>query len=189
MFESLFNLIKFFTGQSPKFKHIHRSSWSCIIGDLDIAQIIGLGEILTSIDSSYKIESLLTAIAKKVDFIFKKLSIYENIIDWVQFYQKPYIIASLNPNISKISNNDWYAAPNSTNCAEAFKNKKSQKPTEHSSDKNNLFLDMKGNEETLMIPMEKLEYKEYILLIEKRKEKLRELQIINTIKERELEQE
>ncbi|CAG8746928.1 16449_t:CDS:2, partial [Racocetra persica] len=32
---------------------------------------------------------------------------------------KPYIIASLNPNISKISHNMWYAAPNSTNCAEA----------------------------------------------------------------------
>ncbi|RIB22168.1 hypothetical protein C2G38_1025752 [Gigaspora rosea] len=64
-------------------------------------------------------KSLLTATAEKVNSIFIKLMTYENVIDWIQFYQKPYIIASLNPNISKISNNDWYAAPNSTNCAEA----------------------------------------------------------------------
>ncbi|CAG8668678.1 3212_t:CDS:2 [Racocetra fulgida] len=72
---------------------------------------------------------------------------------------------------------------------QASKNKKPQRPTEHSSDKNNLSLDMKGNEETLMTPMEKLEYEERMLLIEERKEKLRELRITNTIKERELEQE
>ncbi|CAG8731834.1 23830_t:CDS:2, partial [Gigaspora rosea] len=41
---------------------------------------------------------------------------------WVQFYQKPYIIALLNPKISKVSNNEWYATPNITNCAEAATN-------------------------------------------------------------------
>ncbi|RIB26464.1 hypothetical protein C2G38_2163303 [Gigaspora rosea] len=32
----------------------------------------------------------------------------EDLKHWAQFYQKPYIIASLNPNISKVSNNDLY---------------------------------------------------------------------------------
>ncbi|CAG8795906.1 7480_t:CDS:2, partial [Racocetra persica] len=67
-----------------------------------------------------EIESLLTATAEKVDIIFNKLLVSnENIIDWVQFYQKSYIIASLNLNISKISHNDWHAASNSTNYVEA----------------------------------------------------------------------
>ncbi|CAG8842411.1 33168_t:CDS:2, partial [Racocetra persica] len=81
IFETLFDLIKYFTRQLPKFKHIHRDSWSCIIGDLDLAQIIGLGETLALIDSSYKIESLLMATAEKVDIIFNKLlASNENII-------------------------------------------------------------------------------------------------------------
>ncbi|CAG8554825.1 10961_t:CDS:2, partial [Dentiscutata heterogama] len=161
---------------------------------------------------------------------------------WVQFYQKPYIIASLNPNISNISNDDWYAAPNSTNCAEAahsmsnregkqlklmtailrgqkldmryFKRieikknynidlsghdksgikrkisaiKRSSKLTESNSNKND---SSNINNEMVMTPIEKLEYEECMLLIEERKEKLRELRIANTIKEREygLEQE
>ncbi|RIB28984.1 hypothetical protein C2G38_2137072 [Gigaspora rosea] len=51
--------------------------------------------------------------------------------------------------------------------------------------------DTKSTNESLMTPMEKLEYEDRMLLIEERKEKLRELRIANTIKEREhgLEQE
>ncbi|CAG8781389.1 4329_t:CDS:10, partial [Cetraspora pellucida] len=143
--------VKFFTGQPSKFKHIHESGWNCIVGDLDIAQIIRLGETLALIDSLYsweehliyiyklcqvhfkrklfkkkftpeikiEMESLLTTTTENIDNIFNKLILNKDIIDWVQFYQKPYIITSLNPNISNISYNDWHAAPNSTNCAEA----------------------------------------------------------------------
>ncbi|CAG8730077.1 2066_t:CDS:10, partial [Cetraspora pellucida] len=53
MFEALFNLIKQLTETSSSFKHIHGEGWSCIIGDLDIAQAIGLGETLASIDNTY----------------------------------------------------------------------------------------------------------------------------------------
>ncbi|RIB28983.1 hypothetical protein C2G38_2239190 [Gigaspora rosea] len=71
------------------------------------------------------------------------------------------------------------------------KNKKPQKSTKSSSDKNDFVSDTKSTNESLMTPMEKLEYEDRMLLIEERKEKLRELRIANTIKEREhgLEQE
>ncbi|CAG8713536.1 21384_t:CDS:2, partial [Racocetra persica] len=68
--------------------------------------------------------------------------------------------------------------------------KKSQRTIESNLD-TNLSSNTKSNNELFMMPMEKLEYEERMLLIEKRKEKLRELWIANTIKEREhgLEQE
>ena len=71
------------------------------------------------------------------------------------------------------------------------KNKKPQKSTKSSLDKNDFVSDTKRTNESLMTPMERLEYEERMLLIEERKEKLRELRIANTIKEREhgLEQE
>ncbi|CAG8659854.1 26152_t:CDS:2 [Racocetra persica] len=65
-------------------------------------------------------ELLLTAKVEEVDLIFNELFMSDkNLTDWVQYYKKHYIIASLNPNISKIPNNLWYAAPNNTNCAKA----------------------------------------------------------------------
>ncbi|CAG8806720.1 35626_t:CDS:2, partial [Racocetra persica] len=126
-----------------KFNHIHKNEWCCIIGDLDIAQLTGLGKTLALIDSSFtweehlvhifkscqvhykrklnekrfennvkaKMELLLTAKAEKVIIVLQT--------NWVQYYKKPYIIASLNPNLSKIPHDLWHAAPNSTNCAEA----------------------------------------------------------------------
>ncbi|RIB26463.1 hypothetical protein C2G38_2163302 [Gigaspora rosea] len=72
-----------------------------------------------------------------------------------------------------------------------FQNKKPPKSTKSSLDKNDFVSDTKSTNESLMIPTERLEYEERMLLIEERKEKLRELRIANTIKEREhgLEQE
>ncbi|CAG8613730.1 1620_t:CDS:2 [Racocetra persica] len=65
-------------------------------------------------------ELLLTVKAEKVDLIFDKLLILDdNLLDWVQYYKKPYIIAFLNPNISKISYDSWHATPNNMNCAES----------------------------------------------------------------------
>ncbi|RIB04932.1 hypothetical protein C2G38_2221063 [Gigaspora rosea] len=68
---------------------------------------------------------------------------------------------------------------------------KTQKSTKSSLDKNDFVSDTKRTNESLMTPMERLKYEERMLLIEERKEKLRELRIANTIKEREhgLEQE
>ncbi|CAG8831497.1 21965_t:CDS:2, partial [Racocetra persica] len=127
--------------QLPKFKHIHGDGWSCIIGDLDLAQIIGLGETLALIDSSY------TRKQSKTNTLTKKRS------------------------------------------TKTSKNKQLQKLTESSSNNNDSPLNI--NNELVMKPMEKLEYEERMLLIQERKEKLRELRIANTIKEREygLEQE
>ncbi|RIB00099.1 hypothetical protein C2G38_2051892, partial [Gigaspora rosea] len=71
------------------------------------------------------------------------------------------------------------------------KNKRSQKSTKSSLNKNDFVSNTKSANESLMTPVERLEYEERMLLIEERKEKLRELRIANTIKEREhgLEQE
>ncbi|CAG8640839.1 13303_t:CDS:2, partial [Racocetra fulgida] len=69
--------------------------------------------------------------------------------------------------------------------------KKSQRTIESNLDTNDLTSNTKSNNKLFMMPMKKLEYKECMLLIEERKEKLRELQIANTIKEHKhgLEQE
>ncbi|CAG8782551.1 11966_t:CDS:2, partial [Cetraspora pellucida] len=72
MFEDLFNLIKQLTETSPSFKHIHGEGWGCIIGDLDIAQAIGLDDIRADM------EALLTATPEKVDLIFNKLLTYDD---------------------------------------------------------------------------------------------------------------
>ncbi|CAB5370592.1 unnamed protein product [Rhizophagus irregularis] len=43
----------------------------------------------------------------------------ENTSDWISFYQQKWVIGSLNKNMSKIDNEIWINAPNSTNAAEA----------------------------------------------------------------------
>ncbi|RIB20181.1 hypothetical protein C2G38_2179892 [Gigaspora rosea] len=68
---------------------------------------------------------------------------------------------------------------------------KPQKSTKSSLNKNDFVSNTKSTNESLMTPVERLEYEEHMLLIEERKEKLRELRIANTIKEHKhgLEQE
>ncbi|CAG8663710.1 21478_t:CDS:2, partial [Cetraspora pellucida] len=125
MFNALFDLVKQFNNDSAKFNHIHEKGWTCIIGDLNIAQLTGLGEALALIDNSYTWEKHLIYIfkscqAEEVELIFDELlTLDSNLIDWVRYYKQPYIIASLNPNISKISYDSWHIAPNNMNCAEA----------------------------------------------------------------------
>ncbi|PKK65470.1 hypothetical protein RhiirC2_808891, partial [Rhizophagus irregularis] len=41
------------------------------------------------------------------------------LLDWISFYQQKWVIGSLNKNMSKIDNEIWINAPNSTNAAEA----------------------------------------------------------------------
>ncbi|CAB5388887.1 unnamed protein product [Rhizophagus irregularis] len=52
---------------------------------------------------------------------FKKLELYDNkrIIDWVQYYRQPYVLASLNKYISNMENEIWDRHGNNTNIAEA----------------------------------------------------------------------
>ncbi|CAG8512531.1 9770_t:CDS:2 [Cetraspora pellucida] len=64
MFNALFDLVKQFTNDSAKFNHIHGKGWTCIIGDLDIAQLTSLGEALALIDNSYTWEEHLIYIFK-----------------------------------------------------------------------------------------------------------------------------
>ncbi|RIB09583.1 hypothetical protein C2G38_2146486 [Gigaspora rosea] len=77
-----------------------------------------------------------------------------------------------------------------SNKKNAPKNKKPQKSTKSSLDKNDFVSDTKSTNESLMTPMERLEYEERMLLNEERRENKR-LRFANTIKEREhgLEQE
>ncbi|CAG8751212.1 1934_t:CDS:2, partial [Racocetra persica] len=168
------------------------------------------------------------------------LALDNNLMDWVQYYKQPYIIASLNPNISKIPHDLWHMAPNSTNCAEAAhamrqkidmhnfkrinikanynvningqdksgiarkklaikrstKRKSKVKSTKNKKQRISKVIDLtdktlqesqSNNElkEPGMTMMEKLEYEERMLVIAECKEKLRELQISNAIKEHE----
>lgn len=52
--------------------------------------------------------------------VHKCLLIYKNFyVDWLQFYEQPYILASLNQSMSKINPDIWYKSGNNTNIAEA----------------------------------------------------------------------
>lgn len=41
------------------------------------------------------------------------------LLDWISFYRQKWVIGSLNKNMSKIDDEIWINAPNSTNAAEA----------------------------------------------------------------------
>ncbi|PKY52765.1 hypothetical protein RhiirA4_470609 [Rhizophagus irregularis] len=58
---------------------------------------------------------------EEVHECFKKLELYDNkrIIDWVQYYRQPYVLASLNKYISNMENEIWDHHGNNTNIAEA----------------------------------------------------------------------
>ncbi|CAB5186069.1 unnamed protein product [Rhizophagus irregularis] len=58
---------------------------------------------------------------EEVHECFKKLELYDNkrIIDWVQYYRQPYVLASLNKYISNMENEIWDRHGNNTNIAEA----------------------------------------------------------------------
>ncbi|GBC36781.2 hypothetical protein GLOIN_2v1789505 [Rhizophagus irregularis DAOM 181602=DAOM 197198] len=67
------------------------------------------------------IHLLLTAKSEnEIDLFFDKIqTAEENTSDWISFYQQKWVIGSLNKNMSKIDNEIWINAPNSTNAAEA----------------------------------------------------------------------
>ncbi|CAB4481374.1 unnamed protein product [Rhizophagus irregularis] len=67
------------------------------------------------------IHLLLTAKSEnEIDLLFDKIqTAEENTSDWISFYQQKWVIGSLNKNMSKIDNEIWINAPNSTNAAEA----------------------------------------------------------------------
>ncbi|CAG8543277.1 15933_t:CDS:10, partial [Cetraspora pellucida] len=55
-----------------EFNHIHGNGWCCIISDLDIAQLIGLGETLALIDNSFSWEEHLVHIFKSCQVHYKQ---------------------------------------------------------------------------------------------------------------------
>lgn len=65
--------------------------------------------------------ALLTANSEnKIDLLFDKIqTAEENTSDWISFYRQKWVIGSLNKNMSKIDDEIWINAPNSTNAAEA----------------------------------------------------------------------
>ena len=48
-------------------------------------------------------------------------------IDWIQYYRQPYILASLNKHISNMENEIWERHGNNTNVAEAAHAQSNQK--------------------------------------------------------------
>ncbi|CAG8516839.1 13496_t:CDS:10 [Cetraspora pellucida] len=64
MFQAFFNWIYNLTNENPKFYHIHKEGWKCIIGDLDQAQAKGLGIALNKLEKSLNWEEHLLHIFK-----------------------------------------------------------------------------------------------------------------------------
>ncbi|CAG8809654.1 9327_t:CDS:2, partial [Cetraspora pellucida] len=104
-------------------------------------------------ETKMEIESLLTTTAERVDIIFNKL------------------LASNKKNI--IDNTNCTEAAQATSNREEKQLKLIIAILRSNSDKNNHSLNI--NNELEMTTMEKLEYEEHMLLIEERKEKLKEL--------------
>jgi hypothetical protein len=52
LFVTLFDVIKQLTGKPAQFKHIHDNGWGCILGDLNMEQIKGLGLSLHDLDTT-----------------------------------------------------------------------------------------------------------------------------------------
>ena len=59
-------------GSSSQFKHIHGTGWSCIIVDLDQAQVKGLGLVLSEIDTTKDWEEHLIYIFKSYQVYYKR---------------------------------------------------------------------------------------------------------------------
>ncbi|CAB4408423.1 unnamed protein product [Rhizophagus irregularis] len=59
--------------------------------------------------------------ADEVHKIFEKLETYndQRVMDWIQYYQQTYVLASLNKHISNMENEIWENYGNNTNTAEA----------------------------------------------------------------------
>ncbi|CAB4426177.1 unnamed protein product [Rhizophagus irregularis] len=119
LFTQLFEVIENLSEKPVKFYHINGTGWECILGDLDPGQA-----------KAKKFDNEVHLLAKsiptrssveEVHECFKKLELYDNkrIIDWVQYYRQPYVLASLNKYISNMENEIWDRHENNTNIAEA----------------------------------------------------------------------
>ncbi|CAG8513407.1 14342_t:CDS:10 [Cetraspora pellucida] len=175
---------------SPSFKHIHDEGWGCIIGDLDIAQAIGLGETLASINNTYNweehliyifkscqfkddiradIEALLIATPEKVKLIFNKLLTYNN-NKLTDNWQSKGAKRKIQSNTLQVNNK---------------KLKQPLKIEKIDLTNDEVIINKENTKETQMSLIEKLEYEERLLQLKEKKKKLRELHISNLIKERE----
>lgn len=68
----MFDVIKQLTGKPIQVKHIHGNGWSCILGDLDIAQMKGLGLALHSLDTTCEWEVHIMNIFKSCQVHFQR---------------------------------------------------------------------------------------------------------------------
>ncbi|GES91074.1 hypothetical protein RCL_jg25046.t1 [Rhizophagus clarus] len=142
----LFDVIKQLTGKPIQVKHIHGNGWSYIVGDFDMAQMKGLGLTLHSLDTTREWEihimnifknlhnkhfsnqvkrkmiSLLKATNKvELDEIFSDIekTDEDGVKNWVDYYRKPYILASINSSASLMDVEIWNRYVENTNMAEA----------------------------------------------------------------------
>jgi hypothetical protein len=72
LFTTLFDVIKQLTGNPVQFKHIHGNGWGCIIGDLDMGQMKGLGLALHDLDTTREWEEHLLNIFKSCHVHFQR---------------------------------------------------------------------------------------------------------------------
>ncbi|CAB4403556.1 unnamed protein product [Rhizophagus irregularis] len=82
IFKALFDLIYQLTGLTLKFNHIHKTGWSCIIADLDIAQAKGLGIVLNDIDRTKSWEEHLIHIFKSCKVHYQR-QVFYFIVQWL----------------------------------------------------------------------------------------------------------
>ncbi len=72
LFITLFDIIKQLTGKPIQVKHIHGNGWSCILGDLDMGQMKGLGLALHSLDTTREWEVHIMNIFKSCHVHFQR---------------------------------------------------------------------------------------------------------------------
>ena len=72
LFIILFDVIKQLTDKPVQFKHIHGNGWGCIVGDLDMGQMKGLGLALQDLDTTCEWKEHLMHVFKSCNIHFQR---------------------------------------------------------------------------------------------------------------------
>ncbi|UZO20295.1 uncharacterized protein OCT59_012721 [Rhizophagus irregularis] len=128
------------------FRHIHGDGWVCVLADLDQAQALGLGKAMKKMDPSHPtrklkniyninvdhypycadtkhdmLEILKANSSEEINQIFGQIKMRneDGIQNWLEYYQKPWVLGSLTYHYSLMSYEDWQTTPFDTNIAES----------------------------------------------------------------------
>ncbi|PKY21956.1 hypothetical protein RhiirB3_435708 [Rhizophagus irregularis] len=110
---------------SIQVKHIYGNEWSCILGDLDMGQMKGLGLSPHSLDTTCEWEVHIMNIFKLCHVHFQRNVKYieksdeDGVKDWIDYYQILHILATINSSASLMDVEIWNRYGNNTNAAEA----------------------------------------------------------------------